>query len=179
MEYTVDGLLPFTEYKAELSVSNMYTIRKDYLDALFSSTIQFTTLEGGKCISYSTQLELTTLLFTLICYTVPSPPTGVSFVPFGTADIQIRWAMPNPDTVRGPGQTFYVQIFDNGTLRGELQVDELSIFVNASVGVISGLVQDIVVSYVCGALKGVNLKLWEQTLPHLMLITNTLTSVKD
>ena len=56
--------------------------------------------------------------------------------------------MPNPDTVRGPGTTFYVQLFDDGTLLGELQVDELSVVVNASVGVVSGHVQDIVVSYV-------------------------------
>ena len=56
--------------------------------------------------------------------------------------------MPNPYTLRGPGQTFYVQIFDDGNLQGELQVDELSVFVNASVGVVSGHVQDIVVSYI-------------------------------
>ena len=49
MEYTVDGLLPFTEYEAELSVSNMYTIRRSYLDALFSNGMRFTTLEGGNC----------------------------------------------------------------------------------------------------------------------------------
>ena len=47
MEYTVDGLLPFTIYEAELSVSNMYTIRRSYLDALFSNGRRFTTLEGG------------------------------------------------------------------------------------------------------------------------------------
>ena len=88
------------------------------------------------------------LHYTLICDAVPSPPTGVTFVPFGTADIQIRWAMPNPDTVRGPGPTFYVQLFDDGTLQGELQVDELSVVMNASVGVVSRRVQDIVVSYV-------------------------------
>ena len=65
---------------------------------------------------------------------------------FGTADIQISWSMPNPHTLRGPGQTFYVQIFYDGTLRGEVQVDELSVFVNASDGVVSGRVQNIAVS---------------------------------
>ena len=67
---------------------------------------------------------------------------------FGTADILISWSMPNPHTLRGPGQTFYVQIFYDGSLQGEVQVDELSVFVNASVGVVSGRDQDIAVSYV-------------------------------
>ena len=43
----MDGLLPYTEYEAELSVSNEYTIRRSYLDGLFSSGMRFTTLEGG------------------------------------------------------------------------------------------------------------------------------------
>ena len=66
---------------------------------------------------------------------------------FGTADILIRWSMPDPLTLRGSGQTFYVQIFNNGTLQGEVQVDGLSIFLNSSVGVVNGRVQNIAVSY--------------------------------
>lgn len=66
---------------------------------------------------------------------------------FGTADILIRWSMPDPLTLRGSGQTFYVQIFYDGTLRGEVQVDELSVFLNSSVGVVNGRVQNIAVSY--------------------------------
>ena len=102
---------------------------------------------------YPTLLNWTQSIF-FICHTVPNPPTGVSYLPFGTADFQIRWEMPSRNTLRGPGQTFYVQIFDNGSLRGELQVDELSVLVNASVGALRGRVQDIVVSYVYGAVRG-------------------------
>ena len=46
-EYMVDGLQPFTEYEIELSVSNMYTIRRSYLDPLFSTGTRFKTREGG------------------------------------------------------------------------------------------------------------------------------------
>lgn len=46
-DYVVYGLRPFTEYEVELSVSNMYTIRRSYIDLLFSSGIRFKTLEGG------------------------------------------------------------------------------------------------------------------------------------
>ena len=67
---------------------------------------------------------------------------------FGTSDLLIRWSMPFPFTLRGPGQTFYVQVFYEGTLRGEVQVDETSVFVNSSDGVVSGRVQNIAVSYV-------------------------------
>jgi hypothetical protein len=67
---------------------------------------------------------------------------------FGTADLLIRWSMPDSNTLRGPGQTFYVQIFYDGTLLGEVQVDELSVFLNSSVGVMSGRVQNIVVNYI-------------------------------
>ena len=67
---------------------------------------------------------------------------------FGTSDLLIRWSMPFPFTLRGPGQTFYVQVFYEGTLRGEVQVDETSVFVNSSVGVVSGRVQNIAVSYI-------------------------------
>lgn len=49
MEYMVDGLLPFTEYQTELSISNMYTVRRHYLDTLFSVGKRFTTSEGGNC----------------------------------------------------------------------------------------------------------------------------------
>ena len=81
-------------------------------------------------------------------FAVPDRPIGVISETFGTSDLLIRWSMPSPFTLRGPGQTFYVQIFYEGTLRGEVQVDETSVFVNSSVGVVSGLVQNIVVSYV-------------------------------
>ncbi len=47
MEYTVDGLLPFTDYRAELSISNMYTLRRHYFDNLFSIGERFVTREGG------------------------------------------------------------------------------------------------------------------------------------
>ena len=50
MEYTVDGLLPFTEYQTELSISNMYTLRRHYRDTLFSIGKRFITREGGNCI---------------------------------------------------------------------------------------------------------------------------------
>ena len=70
----------------------------------------------------------------------------MSFLAFGTADVQISWTMPIPLTLRGANQLFYVKIFDNGTLRGELQVDEPSVLLNASVGVVSGCPQDIEVS---------------------------------
>ena len=66
---------------------------------------------------------------------------------FGTSDLLVRWSMPIPLTLRGPGQTFYVQVFYEGALQGEVQVDETSVFVNSSVGVVSGRVQNIVVSY--------------------------------
>lgn len=55
MEYTVDGLLPFTEYDAELSISNMYTIRRHYQDTLFSIGRRFTTREGGNYTKYFTE----------------------------------------------------------------------------------------------------------------------------
>ena len=51
MEYTVDGLLPFTEYRTELSISNMYTLRRHYRDTLFSIGKRFITREGGNCIA--------------------------------------------------------------------------------------------------------------------------------
>ena len=68
---------------------------------------------------------------------------------FGTADIRISWSMPDPLTLRGSesDETFYIQIFSNGTLQGEVQVNELSVFLNSSVGVVNGRVQNIVVSY--------------------------------
>ena len=31
-----------------------------------------------------------------ILHSVPDPPTGVSFLVFGTADVQVSWTMPNP-----------------------------------------------------------------------------------
>ena len=68
---------------------------------------------------------------------------------FGTADFRINWSMPDPLTLRGSGRTFYVQIFSNGTLQGEVQVDGLSVFLNSSVGVVNGRIQNIVVSYMC------------------------------
>ena len=77
---------------------------------------------------------------------VPDPPTGVSFFVFGTADIQITWTMPNRDSLRGRSQTFYVKLFSNDTFTGEIQVDQPSVLVNASVGVVSGRTQDIAVS---------------------------------
>lgn len=70
----------------------------------------------------------------------------MSFLVFGTADVQISWTMPNSSTLRGANQLFYIKIFDNGTLRGELQVDEPFVLLNASVGVVSGYTQDIEVS---------------------------------
>ena len=89
---------------------------------------------------------------------------------FGTADILISWSMPSPRTLRGPGQTFYVQIFYNGTLQGEVQVDELSVFVNASDGVVNGRVQNIAVSYVC------SVKIYEQTIHNCFICCENLTS---
>ena len=68
--------------------------------------------------------------------------------------------MPSRDTLRGPGQTFYVQIFDDGSLRGELQVNKPSVLVNASVGVASGRVLDVVVSYI--RIKCIRGKLWNK-----------------
>ncbi len=79
-------------------------------------------------------------------HSVPDPPTGVSFLVFGTADVQISWTMPNSLSLRGDNQLFFVKIFNNGTLRGELQVNETSILLNASVGVVNGCTQDIEVS---------------------------------
>ena len=81
-----------------------------------------------------------------ILHSVPDPPTGVSFLVFGTADVQVSWTMPDPASLRGAHHHFYVKIFNNGTLRGELQVNEPSILLNTSVGVMSGCTQDIVVS---------------------------------
>ena len=46
-EHTVTGLRPFTEYEVELSVSNTYTTRRNYIDQLFSGGRRFTTTEGG------------------------------------------------------------------------------------------------------------------------------------
>ena len=46
-EYTVTGLRPFTEYEVELSVSNTYTKRRNYIDQLLSGGTRFTTHEGG------------------------------------------------------------------------------------------------------------------------------------
>jgi hypothetical protein len=54
--------------------------------------------------------------------------------------------MPNYLSLRGDNQLFYVKIFNNGTLSDELQVNESSVLLNASVGVMSGCTQDIVVS---------------------------------
>lgn len=79
-------------------------------------------------------------------YSVPDPPTGVSFLVFGTADVRVSWIMPDYLSLRGADQLFYIKIFNNGSLRGELQVDEPSVLLNASVGVMSGCTQDIVVS---------------------------------
>lgn len=50
MEYTIDGLRPFTEYEVELSVTNMYTKRRSYRDTLFSTGTKFMTTEGGNVI---------------------------------------------------------------------------------------------------------------------------------
>ena len=63
MEYTVDGLLPFTEYRAELSISNMYTIRRHYQDTLFSIGRRFTTREGGNYAKYFTEEKFVLELF--------------------------------------------------------------------------------------------------------------------
>ena len=51
MEYTVNGLRPFTEYEVELSVTNQYTLRRSYIDLLFSTGIKVMTSEGGMCDS--------------------------------------------------------------------------------------------------------------------------------
>ena len=80
-------------------------------------------------------------------FAVPDSAIGVMSEVFGTADIRISWSMPDPLTLRGSDQTFYVQIFSNGTLQGEVQVDGLSVFLHSSVGVVNGRVQNIAVSY--------------------------------
>ena len=51
MEYTVNGLQPFTEYEVELSVANMYTRRRTYVDQLFSTGKRFMTKEGGNVVN--------------------------------------------------------------------------------------------------------------------------------
>ena len=72
---------------------------------------------------------------------VPDPPTGVTYYVFGTADIQINWTVPSSEDLRGQNRTYYVRLPN-----GEIQVDDPSVLVNASVGVLSGTFQDIAVS---------------------------------
>ena len=79
---------------------------------------------------------------------MPDPPTGVNYFVFGTADIQISWTEATFDRLKGPTPaTYYVKVYSsNGTCMGELQVNELSVVVNASVGVTHGDIQDVAVS---------------------------------
>lgn len=72
---------------------------------------------------------------------------GVMSEAFGTADIRIHWNRPDPLTLRGRYETFFVRIFYGGTLRGEVQVDDPTVLLNSSVGVVNGRTQNIVVSY--------------------------------
>ena len=77
---------------------------------------------------------------------MPEPPTGVMFFIFGTADIEVNWTVPTLDNLRGQRRTYYVKVYSNDSCRGEIQVNESSVLVNASVGIVRGLPQDIAVS---------------------------------
>ena len=140
MEYTVNGLRPFTEYEVELSVANMYTRRRTYVDELFSTGRRFMTSEGG-ILSYMTYCMFMICIHHKYCV-VPDPPFGVAFLVFGTADVQINWTLPiSVESLRGHRRAFYVRLPN-----GELQVDTPTVLVNASVGMIPGVTQDISVS---------------------------------
>lgn len=78
---------------------------------------------------------------------MPDPPTGVTSFVFGTSDIQINWTSSSMDSLRGPidSLTYYVKVYNNGYCSGELGVQEPSVLVNESVGVIRGVPQDIAV----------------------------------
>lgn len=77
---------------------------------------------------------------------MPDPPTGVMPLIFGTADIQISWTVPTLDSLRGQRKTYYIKLYSNDTCSNEIQVDEPLVVLNASVGVMRGISQDIAVS---------------------------------
>ena len=79
-------------------------------------------------------------------YSVPEPVTGLLIDAFGTADFEVNWTAPTLDDLRGQRPTYYVKVYSGNNCRGEIQVNEPSALVNASVGIVRGIPQQIAVS---------------------------------
>ena len=58
MEYSATGLRPFTDYEVQVSVANMYTLRRNYVDQLLSNGERFLTSEGGNINVLACELSI-------------------------------------------------------------------------------------------------------------------------